>query len=49
MRRSQRAAHRALWPLLALLVLLGLVLALAWRPEPTAEDAPPQAAVEVVR
>jgi hypothetical protein len=56
MRRSQRAVHRALWPLLALAVLLGLVLALAWRPAPAAEPKPaelkqaePKLAVEVVR
>ena len=32
MRRPHRAAHRILWPALAAMVALGLVLALAWRP-----------------
>jgi len=44
MRRSQRLVHRALWPVLALAVGLGVALALAWRPPP---PALPQ--VEIVR
>jgi hypothetical protein len=40
MKRSHRAAHRALWPVLALAVALGFALALDWRPPPDA-DAPP--------
>jgi hypothetical protein len=34
MRRSHRSAHRALWPVLALAVALGLTVALALRPPP---------------
>src|SRR5262245_2200312 len=34
MTRSQRSVHRALWPILALVVALGLALALALRPPP---------------
>jgi hypothetical protein len=45
MRRSQRAVHRALWPLLAVAVGLGLALALILRPPPAAGTAPP--AVEI--
>jgi len=44
MRRSQRSLHRTLWPVLALVVGLGTVLALALRPPP--ETA---ASVEVTR
>ncbi len=44
MRRSQRSLHRALWPVLALTVGLGVVLAFVLRPPP--EVAAP---VEVVR
>jgi hypothetical protein len=36
MRRSHRSAHRALWPVLALLVALGFAMALALRPPPDA-------------
>jgi len=32
MRRSHRAVHRLLWPLLAVAVALGLAFALALRP-----------------
>ena len=32
MRRPHRLAHRVLWPVLALLVMLGFTLALVWRP-----------------
>lgn len=34
MRKSHRAIHRKVWPLLALLVGAGLVLALVLRPAP---------------
>jgi hypothetical protein len=44
MRRSQRTVHRALWPVLALAVGLGMVLALGLRPPPDVS-----APVEVVR
>lgn len=40
MTRSHRAIHRLLWPVLALLVALGFVMALWLRPPPPAE-APP--------
>jgi hypothetical protein len=43
MKRSHRAVHRALWPVLALAVTLGFVLALSLRPPP---DAPPAAEVQ---
>jgi hypothetical protein len=46
MRRSQRTVHRALWPVLALLVALGVALALSLRPPPAGA---PQAASEVAR
>jgi hypothetical protein len=38
MRRAHRTVHRALWPLLAVLVLLGLAAALWFRPEPGVSD-----------
>ena len=36
MKRSQRAVHRALWPVLALALAIGVgvTLALVWRPPP---------------
>src|SRR5215470_2238021 len=34
MRRSQRSMHRALWPVLALAIGIGVTLALVWRPPP---------------
>jgi hypothetical protein len=37
MRRSHRSIHRALWPVLALAVALGLAMALVLRPPPDAE------------
>jgi hypothetical protein len=40
MRRAHRAIHRALWPVLVLLVALGFALALELRPPP---DDPPAA------
>ena len=42
MTRSHRVAHRLLWPVLALSVGLGFMLALAWRP-PAAQEAAPAA------
>jgi hypothetical protein len=36
MRRSHRSAHRALWPVLAVAMALGLAAALALRPPPDA-------------
>jgi len=47
MTRSHRAAHRLLWPILAVLVGLGFALALTLRPPPEGEapaTAAPQAA-----
>jgi hypothetical protein len=42
MKRAHRSAHRALWPVLAVAVALGLTMALVLRPPP---DVPvPQAA-----
>jgi hypothetical protein len=43
MRRSQRAVHRVLWPVLALAIGIGVTLALVWRPPPSAPQS------EVVR
>jgi hypothetical protein len=40
MKRTHRAVHRALWPILALAVALGFALALDLRPPP---DEPPAA------
>src|SRR6185295_426097 len=42
MRRGHRSVHRALWPILALAIGLGFVMALVLRPPPDA-DAPPPA------
>lgn len=39
MRRSQRAFHRVVWPLLALAVALGFTLALVLRPPPDQPSA----------
>jgi len=39
MKRSQRVVHRALWPVLALAVALGFVLALDLRPPPAEPSA----------
>ena len=47
MRRSHRSVHRALWPVLAVAVVLGIAMALALRPPPDA--AAPPAAAEVKR
>ncbi len=44
MMRPHRQAHRALWPLLGLVVMFGFLLALALRPAP--EAAAPPAATE---
>lgn len=35
MRRAHRAAHRRLWPILALAILFGVAMALALRAPPT--------------
>jgi hypothetical protein len=43
MRRSQRAFHRALWPVLALAVAIGFTLAFLLRPPPPPPDLPPAA------
>jgi hypothetical protein len=40
MRRTHRAAHRMLWPVLALLVGVALALALVMRAPPPAPSAP---------
>ncbi len=42
MRRAHRAAHRALWPVLLVLVLFGLAMALWLRPakEVTSDQKP---------
>jgi hypothetical protein len=42
MRRAHRSVHRALWPVLALLIAMGFVMALTLRPPPDA-GAPPAA------
>jgi hypothetical protein len=34
MRRAHRTAHRALWPLLAVAIALGIIMALVLRPAP---------------
>jgi hypothetical protein len=39
MTRSHRSLHRVIWPLLALIVVLGVVLALWLRPPPEDDDA----------
>jgi hypothetical protein len=38
MRRAHRSVHRALWPVLALLVILALAAALWLRPQPGGSD-----------
>lgn len=43
MMRPHRQAHRALWPLLALLILIGFLSALALRPPP---EPSPQSQME---
>jgi hypothetical protein len=45
MTRSQRSVHRVLWPVIALVVALGLAMALALRPPPDMEA--PQTAQEL--
>jgi hypothetical protein len=41
MRRAHRTVHRALWPVLAILVLCGLATALWLRPKPVISDQKP--------
>jgi cytochrome c oxidase assembly factor CtaG len=41
MRRGHRSVHRVLWPVLAMLVILGLAAALWLRPEPVTSDQKP--------
>jgi hypothetical protein len=43
MRRAHRTVHRALWPVLAVLVMLGLAAALWLRPPPKVEPPAPAA------
>jgi hypothetical protein len=38
MRRAHRTVHRALWPVLAVLVMIGLAAALWLRPKPVISD-----------
>jgi len=47
MRRAHRVVHRALWPVLAVLVLLGLAAALWLRP-PKSETSDRQPAISKV-
>lgn len=42
MTRKHRAAHRLIWPALALAICIGFVMALTLRPPPPT-DAPPAA------
>jgi hypothetical protein len=39
MTRAHRSLHRVIWPILALIVVLGVVLALWLRPPPEDDDA----------
>ena len=41
MRRAHRTVHRALWPVLAVLVMIGLAAALWLRPKPVISDQKP--------
>jgi hypothetical protein len=34
MTRGHRTIHRLIWPVIAVVVVLGFTLALAWRPPP---------------
>jgi hypothetical protein len=43
MTRTHRLLHRRFWPLLALVVALGFVVALSLRPPPPPDAPPPQA------
>lgn len=43
MTRTHRLLHRAVWPVLALIVALGFVMALSLRPPPPPDAHPPQA------
>jgi hypothetical protein len=49
MRRTHRAAHRRAWPILALLVGAGLLLALVLRPAPEQPPGQPIVAREMTR
>jgi hypothetical protein len=41
MTRKHRAVHRALWPLLAVIVCFGFLMALVLRPPPVSDAAQP--------
>lgn len=45
MRRAHRRTHLYIWPVLALLMLIGVTLALVWRPPPEKTAALTQQAV----
>lgn len=42
MTRTHRALHRVIWPIIALLVVIGVVLALWLRPPPEHADLAPR-------
>jgi hypothetical protein len=46
MTRTHRSLHRVIWPILALLVAIGVVLALWLRPPPEHAKLTPRASVE---
>jgi hypothetical protein len=49
MTRTHRLIHRAVWPILALVVVFGFAMALHLRPPPPPPDPPPAAAIEQAR